>query len=49
MCQPPKSAVLILPDDWIAGTVGLTHDERSVYISVCVAIWSCGGRWQGNT
>jgi hypothetical protein len=31
------------PDDWIAGTLCLGHEERSVYISVCVAIWSQGG------
>jgi hypothetical protein len=32
------------PDDWIAGTIGLTHEQRSVYISVCAAIWSYGGQ-----
>jgi hypothetical protein len=31
------------PDDWIAGTVGLTHHERSVYISVIAGIWAIGG------
>jgi hypothetical protein len=37
------------PDDWIAGTVNLSHQERSVYISVCAAIWSRGEcQWRKN-
>jgi hypothetical protein len=31
------------PDDWITGTIDLSHDERSVYISLCAAIWAKGG------
>jgi hypothetical protein len=29
-------------DDWFAGTIGLTHFERSVYITICASNWSHG-------
>jgi hypothetical protein len=31
------------PVDWLEGTVSLTHVERSVYITVCAAIYAQGG------
>ena len=31
------------PDDWIAGTVDLTLEERGVYITACALIYSRGG------
>jgi hypothetical protein len=31
------------PTEWLEGTVGLTHLERSVYITVCAAIYANGG------
>jgi hypothetical protein len=31
------------PDDWLGGTAILTHEERSVYITVCACIYSRGG------
>jgi uncharacterized protein YdaU (DUF1376 family) len=31
------------PDDWIAGTIGLTDAERGVYIQVLMGIYSHGG------
>ncbi len=30
------------PDEWLAGTISLTHAERSVFITICAAIWSLG-------
>jgi hypothetical protein len=29
--------------DWLEGTISLTHIERSVYITICAAIWAHGG------
>lgn len=31
------------PTDWLEGTIGLTHVERSVYITICAAIYAHGG------
>ncbi len=30
------------PDEWLAGTISLSHAERSVFITICAAIWSLG-------
>ena len=32
------------PDEWLAGTVGLTLEEEGLYIRLCALIWSRGGR-----
>ncbi len=31
------------PDEWIAGTLGLSAEERGVYISICALIYSHDG------
>jgi hypothetical protein len=31
------------PVDWLEGTIGLSHEERSVYITVIAAIYAVGG------
>ena len=31
------------PDEYLAGTMGMTHQERGVYWQVCVLIYSSGG------
>jgi hypothetical protein len=31
------------PTDWLEGTIDLTHQERSIYITICAGIWSRGG------
>jgi hypothetical protein len=35
--------VAFFPDDWLTGTIDLTHHERSIYITICAGIWSRGG------
>lgn len=32
------------PDEWIAGTIGMTPEEEGLYIRICVLIWSRGER-----
>jgi hypothetical protein len=32
------------PTDWLEGTISLTHVERSVYITICAAIFATGER-----
>jgi len=32
------------PDEWIAGTLGMTPEEEGLYIKICALIWSTGGR-----
>jgi len=32
------------PDEWIAGTLGLSVEEEGLYIKICALIWSTGGR-----
>jgi hypothetical protein len=31
------------PTDWLEGTISLSHIERSVYITICAAIYAQGG------
>jgi hypothetical protein len=31
------------PTDWLEGTISLTHLERSIYITICAAIYAQGG------